>query len=56
MELTMKHSENKPVRQPDNAYAAFAGHKVSRKEKYAWIAAVVAVVVLLLSWWARSSQ
>jgi hypothetical protein len=56
MESTMKQNEKNPVRKPSNAYAAFASHKISRKEKYAWIAAAVAVVVLLLSWWARSSQ
>lgn len=52
----MNQSEKNPVRRPSNAYAAFAAHKISKKEKYAWIAAAAAIVVLLLSWWARSSQ
>ena len=39
----------------ENAFAALAAHKISKKEKYSWIAAGAAIVVLLLAWWARSS-
>jgi hypothetical protein len=49
-------NENKETRHPNSAYAAFLSHKISKKEKYSWIAAGAAIVVLLLCWWARSSQ
>lgn len=52
----MDKNDNKPPYRGNNAYAAFAAHKIGKKEKYAWIAAGLAVVVLLLSWWARSTQ
>ena len=51
-----KLSEKSRDRRPESSYAAFAGHKISKKEKRAWIAAGLAIVVLLLCWWARSSQ
>jgi hypothetical protein len=53
----MKHpNDNKVTRHPNTAYAAFLAHKISKKEKYSWFAAGAAIVVLLLCWWARSSQ
>lgn len=56
-EISMdKFSEKSRQQRPGNSYAAFAGHKISKKEKRAWIAAGLAIVVLLLCWWARSSQ
>lgn len=48
--------DQQPAYRSTNPYAAFAAHKISKKEKYAWIAAGLAIVVLLLCWWARSSQ
>lgn len=51
----MKQSDKGLVRQPSTAYAVFAAQDQQEK-KYAWIAAVVSAVVLLLSWWARSSR
>ncbi|MFS2023474.1 hypothetical protein [Massilia sp. CT11-137] len=49
-------NHQQPADRHNNPYAALAAHKISRKEKYAWIAAGLAVLVLLLCWWARSTQ
>ena len=51
-----KFSQKSRDQRAGSSYAAFAGHKISKKEKRAWVAAGVAIVVLLLCWWARSSQ
>lgn len=51
-----KFSDKSRRQRPGESYAAFAGHKISKKEKRAWIAAGLAIMVLLLCWWARSSQ
>jgi hypothetical protein len=40
---------------PKNAYAALGGYKLTRKDKLAYIGLLIAVVILLLCWWARSS-
>jgi hypothetical protein len=51
-----KENHQQPADRGNNPYAALAAHKIGRKEKYAWIAAGLAVLVLLLCWWARSTQ
>jgi hypothetical protein len=52
----MSNSNKPAARKPENAYAAFAALKVTKKDKYSWIAIAVAIAVLLACWWARSSQ
>lgn len=49
-------NRQQPADRRNNPYAALAAHKISRKEKLAWIAAGLAILVLLLCWWARSTQ
>lgn len=46
----------KPSSKPKNPYAALAGYKLTRKDKFAWIGLLVAIFILSMCWWARSSQ
>ena len=48
-------NDNKPVTRDHNAFAAFATHKISKKEKRSWLLVGAAIVVLLLCLWARNS-
>lgn len=49
-------NDNKPANRGNDAFAAFAAHKISKKEKRSWLLVGAAIVVLLLCWWARSNQ
>jgi hypothetical protein len=51
-----KGIDKKPGHRGNGMYTALATHKISRKEKFAWVAAGLSILVLLLAWWARSSQ
>ncbi len=50
----MENMNKERTSRSHNAYAAFATHKISKKEKRAWITVGVSILVLLLCWWARS--
>jgi hypothetical protein len=47
-------NDNKSVNRGNSAFAAFATHKISKKEKRAWMMVGIAILFLLLCWWARS--
>jgi hypothetical protein len=49
-------NQDKVGRRATGPYAELANLKISKRDKYAWVAAGVAIVVLLLAWWARSSH
>jgi hypothetical protein len=51
----LEKGKNKPLPGSQNPYVALANLKVSKKDKYAWIAVAVSIAVLLLCWWARNS-
>jgi hypothetical protein len=47
-------NDNKLSSKPKGPGAAFGGYKLTKQDKYAWIGLLSAIIILLLSWWARS--
>lgn len=48
-------NDSKLNSKPKNPSAALSSYKLTRRDKFAWIGLLVAIVILLLCWWARSS-
>jgi hypothetical protein len=49
-------TKNKSSSKPKHIYTAFAGSRMTKKDKYSWIGLLAAIAILLLAWWARSSH